>query len=183
MSTAEQYLYHGKNVSVYPTAKIIFPNNLFIDDNAIISDFCFVLASKYVRIGKYSNLSPYSLITGGGEVYIGNFVEISFSVKIISGTDDIFGKSLFTPNVPSNFRNTKRLNVEIGDFVFIGANSIVYPGVKIGEGVIINPGTIVKRNLQSWNIYEGPECKLIGKRKFKKEIVLKANQLLSQVIL
>lgn len=175
----EDYLYFGKESRVYPLAKIINPEYIFLDDYSIISDYCFIYAGKYIRIGKYSNLSPYSLITGGGEVYIGNFVEISFSVKIISGTDDIFGKSLFTPSVPANFRNIKRLNVEIGDYVFIGANSIVYPGVKIGEGVIINPGTIVKNNLRSWNIYEGPECKLIGKRKFKKDIVEKAEKLLS----
>ncbi|MBK7107099.1 MAG: acyltransferase [Ignavibacteriae bacterium] len=174
-----EFLYFGKEVKIYSSSKIINPLNIFLDDYSIISDFCFILASKYVRIGKYSNLSPYSLITGGGEVYIGNFVEISFSVKIISGTDDIFGKSLFTPSVPTKLRNTKRLNIEIGDYVFIGANSIIYPGVKIGEGVIVNPGTIVKKNLQAWNIYDGSECKLIGKRKYKNEIISKANDLLN----
>ncbi|MGD8779544.1 MAG: hypothetical protein PVH88_11360 [Ignavibacteria bacterium] len=174
----EDYLYLGKNSKIYPTAKIINPKNLFLDDYSIVSDFTFILASKFVKIGKYSNLAPYSMITGGGDVIINDFVDISYGVKIISGKDDIFGESLFTPSVPIELRNVERSNIEIGKLSFIGANSIIYPDVKIGEGVIVNPGTIVKYNLKSWHIYEGADCNLLGIRKHKKEIIKKTEELL-----
>ncbi|MHB2153598.1 acyltransferase [Calditrichota bacterium GD2] len=177
----DDFLYMGRESKIYPLAKIIYPQNLFLDDFAIIDDFCFILASKFIKIGKYSHMAPYSMITGGGEVYIEDFVEISYGAKIISGTDDIFGEYLFTPSIPEEFRNVNRDRVTIGRFSFIGANSIVYPGVRIGEGVIVNPGTIVKQNLKSWGIYEGPDARLIGKRKYKDQIIKKAEALLKKI--
>lgn len=173
------FLFLGKEVQIFPSAKIISPESVFLDDFSIVSDFCFILGKKFVKIGKYSHLAPYSMITGGGEVYIHDFVDISYSVKIISGTDDIFGDALFTPSVPEKYRKTKRSTVEINNFAFIGANSIVYPGVKIGEGAIVNPGTIVKSNLDPWTVYAGPECNVVGKRKFKEEIIQKASELVT----
>lgn len=173
------FLFLGKQATIFPLAKVINPENLFLDDHAIISDFCFVLASKFIKIGKYSHMAPYSMITGGGEVYIHDFVDISYSVKIISGTDDIFGDSLFTPSVPEKYRKIKRSTVEINNFAFIGANSVIYPGVKIGEGAIVNPGTVVKTNLEAWSVYEGTDCRMTGKRKHKDEIIKKASELIT----
>ncbi|QOJ30172.1 MAG: acyltransferase [Ignavibacteriales bacterium] len=171
------FLFIGKDAVVFPLAKIVFPETVFIDDHAVVSDFCFILGKKFVKIGKYSHLAPYAMITGGGEVYIQDFVDISYAVKIISGTDDIFGDSLFTPSVPANLRKVKRSTVEINNFAFIGANSLIYPGVKIGEGAIVNPGTIVRKNLDSWTVYDGQECLPVGKRKYREEIIRKAEQL------
>ncbi len=96
------FLYFGNDSVVYPLAKIIHPENIFLEDKAIISDFCFILASKYIKIGKYAHLAPYSMITGGGEVTIGNFVEISYGAKIISGTDDILVKIFLLLLYPLN---------------------------------------------------------------------------------
>lgn len=175
----DKLLFCGENAVVHELSKIVYPDHLFLDDFSVISDFTFILATKFVKIGKYSQLSPYSLITGGGEVYIGNFVDISYGAKIICGSDDIFGEFLFTSGVPKAYRNIIRNNVEINDYSIIGANSIIYPGVTVGEGVIVNPSTIVKENLKPWSVYEGVNCKLIGKRKFKKEIVSKAENLLT----
>lgn len=171
-------LFKGRHVVVYPLAKIISAENLFLDDYSIISDYCFILASAYIKIGKYSRMAPYSMITGGGSVNVGDFVDISYGVKIISGSDDIFGESLFTPNVPPVLRKVKRMPISIGDYTFIGANSIIYPGVTIGEGVTINPGTIVKKDLQAWSIFNGVDCRYVCKRENKEKIISKAHSLL-----
>lgn len=37
--------------------------------------------------------------------------------------------------------------VEIGDNVFIGAGSIVLPGIKIGNNVIVGAGSIISKNI------------------------------------
>jgi acetyltransferase-like isoleucine patch superfamily enzyme len=90
-----------------------------MDDNAIISDFVFILAEKYLKIGKYSRIGPQSILTGGGEILIGDFVDISYAVKIISVTDDIYGEYLITPCVPSQFRNVYHKKVVIRNYSFI----------------------------------------------------------------
>lgn len=167
------YLYLGFGSCVHEFAKIVNPQLLFLDDFSIIGDFVFALATGHIHIGKFVNISPHTTITGGGSLTIGDFTEVSSGCRIITGTDDIYGDSLFTPNVPKQFRNITRSAVEIADFCAIGSNSIIFPGVKIGQGVIVTPGTIVKTNLKPWHIYGGSECKNLGIRKYKNEILSK----------
>jgi acetyltransferase-like isoleucine patch superfamily enzyme len=174
------FLYYGKGARIYSSAKIINAENIFIDDFAIISDFCFVLAGAYLKLGKYSRLGPYCLISGGGDVHIDNFADLSYGAKIITGSDDLFGNSLITPSVPAEFRKIKTQPVTIGKHAFIGANSIIYPGVTIGEGAIVNPATIVHKSLESWSIHGGPSCAYLGKRQNREEIIAKEFRLLEK---
>ncbi|MCH8567402.1 MAG: hypothetical protein LAT67_04035 [Balneolales bacterium] len=161
----DQLLYNGKESIIYPTAKIIAPEKLLLDDYAVICDFCFVMAGIYTKIGKYSRLSPYSMITGGGETYIHDYVDISYGAKIISGSDDIYSGYLSLPRIPSNQRKICRQRIEIHSYAYIGIHSIIFPGITIGEGAVTEPNTIVKTNLEPWTIYSGENCKKIGIRK------------------
>jgi acetyltransferase-like isoleucine patch superfamily enzyme len=162
---SDLYLYKGINSQVYGYSRIIYPQNLLIDDYAVISDFCFILAGIYTKIGKYSRLAPYAMITGGGETYIHDYVDVSYGVKIISGSDAVYDGYLSLPNIAPELRNLKRQRVEIHKFSYIGINSIIFPGVTIGEGVLTEPNTVIKNNLEPWTIYGGSDCSIIGKRK------------------
>lgn len=50
---------------------------------------------------------------------------------------------------------TKIAPVVIGDNVFIGAGSIVLPGVSIGSNVIIGAGSIVTKDVPEGRVYAG----------------------------
>lgn len=177
----QSFLYFGFGAVVYPYAKIVNPGNVFIDDHAMISDFTFINAHKYIKFGKYAHLGPYSMIAGGGNVHIGDLSSLSGSCKVISGTDDIFGPNLISPAVPREHRNMLSKKVEIGDLCFIGSNAIIYPGVTIGEGAVVCPGTMVREDLMAWHIYDGAACECQGQRRFKDEIKRKAKELLEQI--
>ena len=57
--------------------------------------------------------------------------------------------------------------VDIGSRVFIGAGSIVLPGVTIGDDVIIGAGSVVTKSLQSGFVYAGnPAKKLFSVEEF-----------------
>lgn len=45
-------------------------------------------------------------------------------------------------------------NVEIGDCVWLGSRVIILPGTKIGEGAIIQAGSVVHGDI--------PECAIVG---------------------
>ena len=169
-------LYLGFGAIIRPWARIVNPKGLFVDDFAVIDDFSFILATARTHIGKFAHLSPFSLVSGGGEFQLGDFSEISYGAKIITGTDDIYGNYLFTPSVPIGLRNVKRSSVTIEELSIVGTNAIVYPGVRIGQGAIVCPGTIVKTNLLSWRVYEGIDCQCIGYRKGKKELIEKMEE-------
>lgn len=56
---------------------------------------------------------------------------------------------------------TRVANVKIGNKVFIGASSIVLPGVTIGDNVIIGAGSIVSKNIPSNSLAVGSPAKII----------------------
>lgn len=60
--------------------------------------------------------------------------------------------------------------IEIGNDVWIGANAIILPGVKIGNGAIIAAGAVVTKNVEPYAIVGGVPAKFIKYRFSKEEI-------------
>ena len=60
--------------------------------------------------------------------------------------------------------------VEIGNDVWIGANVIILPGVKIGNGAIVAAGAVVSKNVPAYSIVGGVPAKVIRYR-FEKNII------------
>lgn len=56
---------------------------------------------------------------------------------------------------------TRVANVNIGSNVFIGAHSIVLPGVTIGDNVVIGAGSIVSKDIPSNSVAVGSPAKVI----------------------
>lgn len=56
---------------------------------------------------------------------------------------------------------TRAANVTIGDDVFIGASSVILPGVNIGNRVIIGAGSIVTHDIPSNSVAVGNPAKVI----------------------
>lgn len=56
---------------------------------------------------------------------------------------------------------TRVANVNIGSNVFIGAHSIVLPGVTIGDNVIIGAGSIVTKDIPSRSVAVGSPARVI----------------------
>ena len=56
---------------------------------------------------------------------------------------------------------TKVANVKIGSKVFIGAGSIILPGVAIGDKVIIAAGSVVSKDVPSGMVFGGVPAKEI----------------------
>ena len=56
---------------------------------------------------------------------------------------------------------TKIGTVEIERDVFVGAGSIILPGVKIGEQTIIGAGSIVTKDIPPYSVAVGNPCKVM----------------------
>lgn len=57
---------------------------------------------------------------------------------------------------------TRVANVKIGNKVFIGAGTIVLPGVTIGDNVIIGAGSIITKNIPSNSVSVGNPAKIVS---------------------
>ena len=56
---------------------------------------------------------------------------------------------------------TRAANVNIGSNVFIGAHSIVLPGVTVGDNVVIGAGSIVNRDIPANSVAVGNPARVI----------------------
>ena len=55
----------------------------------------------------------------------------------------------------------ENIQINIGNYVYIGAGCYVLPGVTIGDNVMIGAGSVVSSNLPSNSICGGNPCKAI----------------------
>ena len=53
------------------------------------------------------------------------------------------------------------IEVTIGDNVWIGGNTVICPGVHIGNNVVIGAGSVVTKDIPDWCIAAGNPCKVI----------------------
>lgn len=58
--------------------------------------------------------------------------------------------------------HTRVCNVKIGNNVFIGASSIILPGVTIGDNVVVGAGSIVTKDIPSNSVVAGNPAQVIN---------------------
>jgi acyl-[acyl carrier protein]--UDP-N-acetylglucosamine O-acyltransferase len=62
----------------------------------------------------------------------------------------------------SQFREYRVEKTIIGDNVFLGANSVVLAGVKIGDGAIIGAGAVVTKDVEAYSVVAGNPARKIS---------------------
>lgn len=144
-----------ENVKIYPDAKIVGIEHIEFGHDIIIDDFVFIYAKKKIHIGNYVHIAAYTLITGGEEVVLSDFSGISAGCRIFTATDDFSGPGFGNPTIPEEYRNVRRAPVRLERFTIVGTNSVILPGVTLGEGVSVGANSVVTRNLEPWGIYIG----------------------------
>lgn len=65
----------------------------------------------------------------------------------------------------------KNATITIGNDVWIGANAIILPGVKIGDGAIIAAGAVVTKDVEPYAIVGGVPAKVI-KYRFSHDMII-----------
>ncbi len=147
--------YKIPGVKTFDYIKIIGEENIDFGNNIIIDDFVLIYAKEKIKIGNNVHIASFVTLTGGGIIEIGDFCAISHGTKIISGTDDFKEWGFGNSTIEEKYRNTKRAPITMGRFSIIGANSVVLPGVTIGEGVSVGANSVVTKNLEPWGVYIG----------------------------
>ena len=148
--------------------------------NSFISTKC-LRNKKDVSLGRYVYGSPV-IHPGYGisKLLVGSFT--CFGPGVV-----IFLASHHNPNFittyPLSWLSSKSSNslvskgdVIIGNDVWIGQNSIILPGVKIGDGVIVGAGSVVTKDVDPYSVVCGVPAKVVRKR-FSKDEIIKLNEI------
>jgi maltose O-acetyltransferase len=115
------------------------------------------IVTNNLSIGENTFIGHQVLIAGSieGHISIGRYVDIGPRVVIVSGTHKIDMMGLRAAGEGLG------VNVSIGDGVWIGANSTILPGVKIGEKAVIGAGSVVVSDIPAMSVSVGNPCKPI----------------------
>ena len=162
----------GRNVSIFPTAKLIHPENISIGDETIIADFSFLYAvGKGIELGNFCHVTEHSIIQAGGLVKFGDFSAIGPRTTILAATDDYEGNGFIgLSSFGAKYRNTVFKDVILGRHVHIGMGCIIMPGVTIGEGCSIGAGSLVTKDMPAWTVCYGSPCKPIRSKPSDKQL-------------
>lgn len=133
-----------------------------------------LLKSFFAEFGKGSYIEPPLNANWGRNTHVGNNVYANFNLTLVDDTDIFIGDHvMFGPNVtlataghpvePGLRKNVGQFNVPIRicENVWIGAGTVVLPGVTIGENSVIGAGSIVTRDIPSNVVAMGNPCRVI----------------------
>lgn len=127
----------GKGLVLKNNVCIKFPWKLIVGDN--------------VWIGEYAWIDNLDKVT------IGNNVCISQGALLLTGNHDYTQTSFDYRNAP----------IVIEDGAWVGAKSVVCPGVTMKSHAILTVGSISTKSLEAYGIYQGNPAKKIRERIIK----------------
>lgn len=154
----------GTGVRVFLGAKLNRPHLISIGDNSQVDEGVMVFSGEGVSIGRYVHLAFQSSISGGGSCEIGDFAGLGAGVRVITGTEVVDGSGLTNPTIPPEFRSVVRSKVRIESHAVVFTNSIIFPGVTVGEGAVVAAGSKIHHDLRPWRIYAGDPLICVGER-------------------
>lgn len=160
----------------------------FIARHLPSSDAPYSFGAKYIRkvicknifkkLDKGVNIEHGAFFASGQEIQIGENSALGINCRVSGpltiGKDVMMGPDVIVYTQNHSFNkidvpmikqgNTEKEEVIIEDDVWIGARTIILPGIKIGRGSIIGAGSIVTKDVEPYTIVAGNPAKIIRRR-------------------
>lgn len=109
-----------------------------------------------VHLGKFVFANFGTTFVDDGNIYIGDYVMIAPNVTIATA-----GHPIYPPLREQMLQYNA--DVHIGRNVWIGAGSVICPGVTIGDNTVIGAGSIVVKDIPTNVVAVGNPCKVMRK--------------------
>lgn len=107
-----------------------------------------------VNIGDYCCINHDVTLDGRRGITIGDNVHVAFGARILTLSHDPRSPDFGSVGGP----------VIVDDYVWIGAWSLVLPGVRLGRGCVIGAGSVVTRDVEPLDIVAGNPARVISQR-------------------
>jgi acetyltransferase-like isoleucine patch superfamily enzyme len=137
-----------------------------IGDSVSVGQRCILTTSGgTVRVGNRTSFFSDCLISGA--VTIGNDCLFANNVTVLSGTHQIRGGGTIREN-DAAWKRSPGFSlydpILIGEDCWLGANSVILPGVSLGKGVVVGANTVVTKSFSDYVILGGVPAKVISSR-------------------
>lgn len=125
-------------------------------ENAFVNPPFFCDYGKHIEVGKNFFANYNCTLLDVARIKIGDNCQLAPNVAIFTA-----GHPIHPVTRNSGYEYGKE--VTIGNNVWLGGNTVVCPGVHIGDNVVIGAGSVVTKDIPDWCIAAGNPCKVIRK--------------------
>lgn len=115
-----------------------------------------VLVLGDVKVGRETWIGPFVVLDGSGGLSIGSHCSISAGVQIYS--HDTVDWAISGGQLPTTHRPTT-----IGDNCYIGPQTVIAKGVRIGDGSVVGANSLVLEDLPAGSKAYGTPCRVVGR--------------------
>ena len=136
-----------------------------------------LLKKMFAEIGEGCYIeTPFHANFGGAHVHFGENIYANFNLTLVDDTHIYVGdNTMFGPNVtlataghpvlPELREKGDQFNIpiHIGKNCWIGAGSVILPGVTVGDGSVIGAGSVVTKDIPSGVVAVGNPCRVLRK--------------------
>jgi maltose O-acetyltransferase len=134
----------GGDVWIEPPFFCDYGENVYIGDRSFVNVSCVFLDSAEIRIGADALIGP-------AVQFLTPSHPLRASERIVAPESRVSGRSPYV---------THALPIRVGNKVWIGGGTIVFPGVTIGDNVTIGAGSIVTSDIPSNTLAFGQPCRV-----------------------
>jgi len=137
---------------IYPSTR---GSRIVIGANAHIEPFALIRCvggMGDVEIGEWCYVNPYCVLYSGNGIRLGRDVLLAPGVQVVPA-NHAFGRR----DVPIRLQGFRpsRGGVVIEDDAWIGANTVILDGARIGRGAIVGAGSLVSGVIPPYEIWAG----------------------------
>lgn len=125
-------------------------------ENAFVNPPFYCDYGKHIEVGKNFFANYNCTLLDVAKIKIGDNCMMAPNVAVYTA-----GHPVYPVSRNSAYEYGKE--VTIGDNVWLGGNTVVCPGVHIGNNVVIGAGSVVTKDIPDWSIAAGNPCKVIRK--------------------
>ena len=125
-------------------------------ENAFINPPFYCDYGKNITVGKNFFANYNCTIIDVAPVTIGDYCQMAPNVAIYTA-----GHPIHPATRNSTYEYGKAIT--IGDNVWIGGNTVICPGVHVGDNAVIGAGSVVTKDIPDWCVAAGNPCRVLRK--------------------
>lgn len=123
-------------------------------DGAFLNPPFYCDYGSHIHVGKNFFANYNCTIIDVAKVIIGDYCQMAPNVAIYTA-----GHPVYPDTRNSGYEYGKE--VRIGNNVWIGGNTVICPGVTVGNNCVIGAGSVVTRDIPDWTVAAGNPCRVI----------------------
>jgi acetyltransferase-like isoleucine patch superfamily enzyme len=152
---------HGTIVDRDPGCRIVAGPGSSVRAGTMLLAKCDAGVPSHIIIGRRTAINECNNIrAAGGDIRIGSYCQIAQFCTLVA-TNHTTETTHYILDAPLDL---SKASITVEDDVWIGANSIILPGVTIGRGAVIGAGSVVTKDVAPYAICAGNPARVVRMR-------------------